>query len=84
MICLLLKAKLFAFCFHNNDDSEIVLQMSSTRSTDQKTTLLHFLANTVEQRHPDLLNLSQELRNIEPASRGIHIQHVLLLELKLQ
>ena len=44
--------------------------MSSTRSADQKTTLLHFLANTVEQRHPDILDLTTELRNVEPASRG--------------
>ena len=44
--------------------------MGSTRSADQKTTLLHFLANTVEQRHPELMDFPKELRNVEPASRG--------------
>lgn len=47
-----------------------VLQMSSTRSADQKTTLLHFLANTVEKKHPELMDFAKELRNVEPASRG--------------
>ena len=34
------------------------------------TTLLHFLANTVELRHPQLMDFVTELRNIEEASKS--------------
>lgn len=54
------------------------------------TTLLHFLANTVELRHPQLVDFSTELRNVEEASKSnlclniviqIHVQIYLLLYL---
>lgn len=33
------------------------------------TTLLHFLANTVELRYPHLVDFVAELRNVEEASK---------------
>ena len=48
-----------------------LLQLSHTRSADQKTTLLHFLANMVEMKYPDVLDFPKDLRNVEAASRGV-------------
>lgn len=45
-------------------------KLSHTRSIDQKTTLLHFLADTVEKRHPEVIDFALDLRNVEAASRG--------------
>ena len=45
-------------------------KLSHTRSVDQKTTLLHFLANSIEEKHPDVLDFALDLRNVEAASRG--------------
>lgn len=51
-------------------DLSYLTKMSSTKSADQKTTLLHFLANTIENRFADVLDFQNELRNVEEASRG--------------
>ena len=45
------------------------IQLSSTKSADHKTTLLHFLANTVETRHPAILDFVTDLRNVEEAAK---------------
>ena len=45
------------------------IQLSSTKSADQKTTLIHFLANIVELKNPHLLDFVLELRNVEEASK---------------
>ena len=52
---------IFAFLLH--------IQLSSTKSADHKTTLLHFLANTVETRHPAILDFVTDLRNVEEAAK---------------
>ena len=49
-------------------DLSYLTKLSSTKSADQKTTLLHFLANTVESRFPDVMDFQNELRNVEAAS----------------
>ena len=51
-------------------DLSYLSKLSSTKSADQKTTLLHFLANTVENRFADLIDFHNDLRNVEEASRG--------------
>ena len=51
-------------------DLSYLTKLSSTKSADQKTTLLHFLANTVENRFADLMDFHHDLRNVEEASRG--------------
>ena len=33
-------------------------------------TLLHFIADYVEAKHPDILYFTEELRHVEAASRG--------------
>lgn len=54
-------------------DLNYLTKLSSTKSADQKTTLLHFLASTVEARYPDLKEFALELRNVEEASKGTTI-----------
>ena len=44
-------------------------KLSHTRASDQKTTLLHFLASTVESKYPDVLEFPKDLRNIEEAAK---------------
>eukprot|EP00731_Ephydatia_muelleri_P030908 Em0022g422a len=44
-------------------------KLNSTKSADQKTTLLHFLASTIEKKFPDVLTFGAELRSVEGASR---------------
>ena len=55
-------ACLFVHCFP--------LQLSNTKAQDGKTTLLHFLANVVETKHPDVLYFAEEISHIDKASRG--------------
>lgn len=47
-----------------------VLQLQNTRAADGKTTLVHYLAQVVEEKHPDLLQFTEELSYVERASRG--------------
>lgn len=51
-------------------DLNYLTKLSSTKSADQKTTLLHFLANTCDLRFPDIKDFAVELRNVEEASKG--------------
>lgn len=42
----------------------------NTKTADNKRTLLHFLADTVEKKFPDYSTFADELIHIEQASRG--------------
>ncbi|XP_063794429.1 protein diaphanous homolog 2 isoform X4 [Pseudophryne corroboree] len=44
-------------------------KIRDTKSSDQKTTLLHFLAEVCEERFPDLLKFPDELEHVESASK---------------
>ncbi|XP_039092144.1 protein diaphanous homolog 1 isoform X1 [Hyaena hyaena] len=44
-------------------------KLRDTKSTDQKMTLLHFLAELCENDHPDVLKFPDELAHVEKASR---------------
>ena len=46
------------------------VQLSSTKSADQKSTLLHFLVEIVERKHPELVGFTDELIHVEQASKG--------------
>ncbi len=50
-------------------DLSFLTKLGGTKSADQKTTLLHFLANVMESKFPDLLDFATEMRNVEAASR---------------
>jgi len=47
--------------------------LENTKSQDQKQTLLHFLAQTVESKFPDILTYADELMHIDQAARGKYI-----------
>ncbi|XP_044882053.1 protein diaphanous homolog 1 isoform X2 [Mauremys mutica] len=44
-------------------------KLRDTKSTDQKLTLLHFLAERCEQQYPDVMKFPDELIHVEKASR---------------
>ncbi|OWK11820.1 hypothetical protein Celaphus_00003689 [Cervus elaphus hippelaphus] len=44
-------------------------KLRDTKSTDQKMTLLHFLAELCENDHPEVLKFPDELAHVEKASR---------------
>ena len=52
-------------------DLNYLTKLSSTKSADQRTTLLHFLASTVESRFIEVRDFVAELRNVEEASKGM-------------
>eukprot|EP00914_Ancora_sagittata_P004058 GHVO01008909.1.p1 GENE.GHVO01008909.1~~GHVO01008909.1.p1 ORF type:complete len:390 (+),score=65.73 GHVO01008909.1:139-1170(+) len=46
-----------------------ITKLENTKSHDGKKTLVHFLADTVEKNHGDLVNFTEELLHIEKAVR---------------
>ncbi|XP_075066045.1 protein diaphanous homolog 1-like [Mixophyes fleayi] len=50
-------------------DISFLCKLKDTKSADQKTTLLHFLADTCEQDFPDVLKFPDEMVHVEKASR---------------
>lgn len=44
-------------------------KLVATKAEDNKTTLLHFLADTVEKKAPDALNFYEEIHHVDRASR---------------
>ncbi|XP_076362550.1 diaphanous related formin 1 isoform X1 [Tachypleus tridentatus] len=44
-------------------------KLSGTKAQDQKTTLMQFLADIVEKKHPDALNFGEELLHVTRAAR---------------
>ena len=47
-----------------------VVQLQNTKASDGKSTLVHYLARVVEEKHPELLQFTDELSYVERASRG--------------
>ena len=45
-------------------------QLVDTKSGDKKTTLMHFLVQTVQDKFPELLNFDSELRFLDKAALG--------------
>ncbi|KAL3878567.1 hypothetical protein ACJMK2_030904 [Sinanodonta woodiana] len=44
-------------------------KLQNTKSQDGKTTLMHFLANIIEKKYPDLLNFYEELNHCDKAAQ---------------
>uniref|UniRef100_A0A5F8GSE5 Diaphanous related formin 3 n=1 Tax=Monodelphis domestica TaxID=13616 RepID=A0A5F8GSE5_MONDO len=44
-------------------------KLKDTKSADQKTTLLHFLAEVCEEKYPDILNFVDDLEHLDKASK---------------
>uniref|UniRef100_A0A4W3H817 Diaphanous related formin 2 n=1 Tax=Callorhinchus milii TaxID=7868 RepID=A0A4W3H817_CALMI len=44
-------------------------KLKDTKSTDQKSTLMHFLADITEEKYPEILKFTDELSHVESASK---------------
>ncbi|XP_007891689.1 protein diaphanous homolog 3-like [Callorhinchus milii] len=44
-------------------------KLKDTKSADQKTTLLHFLAEICEEKHLDVFKFTEDLQNVDKASK---------------
>ena len=47
-----------------------IIQIGNTKSRDGKMTMLHFLAKTIEKKHPELLGFMDEMTHADRAARG--------------
>lgn len=47
-----------------------MFQLLDTKSTDRKQTLLHFIANVIQERYPDLNNFYSQLHFLDKAALG--------------
>ncbi|XP_069754167.1 protein diaphanous homolog 1-like [Narcine bancroftii] len=54
-----------AFGFNIN----FLCKLKDTKSTDQKITLMHFLAEVCEEKYPEVICFTEELNHVEKASR---------------
>ena len=54
----------------------LLFQLRDTKSTDQNTTLLHFLAEKCEEKYPEILMFPEELEHVESASKGNLVQPI--------
>ncbi|KAF0042952.1 hypothetical protein F2P81_004289 [Scophthalmus maximus] len=64
-------------------DLSSLCKLKDTKSGDQKTTLLHFLAQVCEQDFPDVMKFVEDLQHVDRASRGSserHRMHVPILK----
>uniref|UniRef100_A0A8C6UAR2 Diaphanous-related formin 3 n=1 Tax=Neogobius melanostomus TaxID=47308 RepID=A0A8C6UAR2_9GOBI len=50
-------------------DLSSLCKLKDTKSTDQKTTLLHFLAQVCEEEFPDVIKFADDLEHVDRASR---------------
>ncbi len=46
------------------------VQLSDTKSVDNKTTFMHYLVNYFEKKSPQVFNIYQELSLVEAAAKG--------------
>lgn len=44
-------------------------KLSGTKDVENKTTLLHYIVETIERKFPELLNFYEELEHVDRASR---------------
>uniref|UniRef100_UPI00358FAF50 protein diaphanous homolog 2-like isoform X2 n=1 Tax=Myxine glutinosa TaxID=7769 RepID=UPI00358FAF50 len=50
-------------------DISFLYKLRDTKSNDKQTTMLHFLAQICEEKHPDILRFTDDLAHLEKASR---------------
>lgn len=50
--------------------SLFLFQLLDTKSTDRKQTLLHFIADVIQERYPDVSNFYSELHFLDKAALG--------------
>uniref|UniRef100_I3J5A4 Diaphanous-related formin 3 n=1 Tax=Oreochromis niloticus TaxID=8128 RepID=I3J5A4_ORENI len=57
-------------------DLSSLCKLKDTKSADQKTTLLHFLAQVCEEEFPDVVKFLDDLEHVDRASRGNILKHL--------
>ncbi|WAR00512.1 DIAP2-like protein [Mya arenaria] len=50
-------------------DINFLSKLGNTKAQDGKSTLLHFIANIAESKHPDIINFPEELTHLDKAAR---------------
>ena len=55
-------------------------QLSNTKTSDNKSTLLHFLVQTVESKCPEVLNIKDEIPSVPTAAKGRELCGFLLFK----
>lgn len=68
----------FVFLSHVLGGLASVFQLRDTKSNDQNSTLLHFLAEKCEERYPEILKFPEDLQHVENASKGEWLPPALL------
>lgn len=58
----------------------VCFQLKGLKTTDNKSTLLHFVAGTVERKFPQVLEFAEDLKFTMAAARGEKLQRFLLLK----
>ena len=54
---------MIVFFFHS-------VKLSNTKTSDNKSTLLHFLVQSIESKCPEVLNIKEELDTVPTAAKG--------------
>lgn len=49
-----------------------MLQLTNTKTADNKKTLMHFLIELMEKKFPEALSFHEELIHVEQAARGTY------------
>ena len=47
-----------------------LFQLTNTKTSDNKSTLLHFLVQSIESKCPEVLNLKEEIPSVPTAAKG--------------
>lgn len=55
-------------------------QLLDTKSTDRKMTLLHYIANIIREKYPQVSLFHNELHYVEKAAAGEHMQESFCFE----
>jgi diaphanous 1 len=66
-------------CFKTSWFVCFFFQIKDTKSADQKSTLLHFLAEICDEKYRDILKFPDELEHVESAGKGNQLAAALRL-----
>lgn len=56
----------------------MILQLDSTKTSDNKSNLAHFLVKTVQTKYPEVLTVSDELKHMAAAAKGQLVSCILI------
>jgi formic-like protein len=71
VVCLLLLFFFFSSFFYRLIAIVDCFKLTDTRTHDKRLTLLHFIAQTIEERFPDVFHFDHDLQAMEKAAQGM-------------